>query len=397
MYGAAHPRYKMRRHIASWAAKSLPPLVARPIAFLAWAVRRQCRLCSGRADSALDTLRHENTGIFLWMCGKLGDNAAYVCDLTNQSDEHVCVVQVGFVRIAQGMMLAVQLLTLCWAARTRLLQSSLPRLSLLLSCIQIFAGLPIAAVITGITNVTVSFLLAWAYSVALPGSVLVLMLWEDSSRVDALTQFLQYMSHQVRGPSTSAGLALRLVHDELQQMRELFKHIPTDVQSAFAPALHAPKERGWRVPRGKVRSSRRQRSLGGARRSRSLPLLGSASPVPAQRLLSGDEAGKGGSRPVRAVAKPAAPSQPRPTVHIGDSCAESVALPPWGASPGSPPLQGSNPLVLPWGTGLALPIVRLQKDKPRANKPASTSNIDGALKVTPSPQSLHALGPPVQW
>jgi len=229
--------------------------VGQPSAFRRWwwaSTRKRCGCSISSSDAWLDWARHWKMGLGLYAASKLLESTAILCSsgvITTAGTEEahpLCGQPLIGARLLSIAALGLFTVLFAWCARTHVLQASLTRMVTIIIICTSVAGYPLVALVPpeliGLGNV---FLVGMVWGLVLPAAVYIFMLYEDSSRVDALTQFLQYMSHQVRGPSTSAGLALRQVQHELADMKLFmsgFLHAADQDAQVQAAMLKVPAE-----------------------------------------------------------------------------------------------------------------------------------------------------------
>jgi hypothetical protein len=206
------------------------------------AAQRLCGCSRRSADWWLDGMRHWSVGLGIWLLSRVFELMGTVCSLDDPRREEVaaspfdglafCAAPLAILRVAATFFIILYTLAVALCARTHVLQVALERVAAMILGSVTLVGYPLLVFVpSGVIATSNSFLAALVWGVVFPAAAYILMLWEDSSRVDALTQFLQYMSHQVRAPSKAAGLALRQIQGDLLQMRHAFNHL-TDLSIA---------------------------------------------------------------------------------------------------------------------------------------------------------------------
>ena len=205
--------------------------------------RRNCGCSQGLSQQVLAVARHWGTGCAIRLCSLISELLVEASTNGFFTKTTFTIHWLGWGRAFLNIAFATYTVLLGWTARTHVLQVGLTRASTVI--VLAIAGwnfLTFAFMPFGVMALGNSFLVALGWGVLFPGAVYVLMLYEDSSRVDALTQFLQYISHEVRGPSSTAVNNLQQIQRRLAVLRRDLTKLPAVTNAALGDLNKAARK-----------------------------------------------------------------------------------------------------------------------------------------------------------
>jgi len=212
-----------------------------------WA-SKLCHISPATLDNILNVWLHWSWRTVFWFIANAVELGETGCAITGSNQSESLCRSLPYLNLLLVAEFAIWAVAAGLLLRSRVMQVAIARAVPLLTVSLALPGVLLEFVLPAeVTSPPLVWATGLITGILLPAAAYIMLLWEDSFRMDALTRFLRYISHEVRVPANTAVLAVGEILHECNKAGELQYTLP-ELDAAMSSTVDMEEGRMGGVP-----------------------------------------------------------------------------------------------------------------------------------------------------